>query len=55
MIFPSKILATWPLVKPKVGRMMTMKIRYQKVFFITAWFSPDLKYRQFERYQRWAE
>ncbi len=36
---------TWPLVNPKVGSMMTMKMRYQKVFFITAWFSPDLQDR----------
>ena len=30
------------VVKPKVGRMTTMKRRYQKVFFMMAWFCPDL-------------
>ena len=29
------------VVKPKVGRMTTMKRRYQKVFFMMAWFCPD--------------
>jgi hypothetical protein len=27
--------------------MMTMKMRDQKVFFITAWFSPDLTESQY--------
>ena len=40
-------MAAWPLVRPKVGRIITMKMRYQKVFFITAWFSPDLQSGQF--------
>ena len=30
------------VVKPRVGRKMTMKSRYQKVFFMIEWFSPDL-------------
>ena len=31
------------VVKPRVGRKMTMKSRYQKVFFMIEWFSPDLR------------
>ena len=30
-------------VKPKVGKMMTMNRRYQNVFFMIAWFWPDLE------------
>ena len=30
------------VVKPRVGKKITMKRRYQNVFFMMEWFSPDL-------------
>ena len=31
------------VVKPNVGKKMTMKSKYQNVFFMIEWFSPDLQ------------
>jgi hypothetical protein len=31
------------VVKPSVGKRMTMKRRYQNVFFMIEWFSLDLE------------
>ena len=38
-----KSMYAWADVKPKVGKMMTMNRRYQNVFFMIAWFWPDLE------------
>ena len=42
LFFHKKSMYALELVNPKVGRIMTMKRRYQNVFFMMAWFCPDL-------------
>ena len=32
-------MAAWKVVNPKVGKKMTIKSKYQNVFFMILWFS----------------
>ncbi len=36
-----KLMVVMAVVSPKVGNRTTMNSRYQKVFFMMAWFSAD--------------
>ena len=35
-------MIAWPLVNPKVGSKITIRIKNRKDFFMSAWFIPDL-------------